>query len=332
MQAPSKVSLDLYIRRLDAALKKMATTDAETTRRLQVEIQMLVHMEECREFMDSILKLRENRSVLMDVFGGSCRRFAHIFAIMARAREEFCTEGCKDDLRLRNCFARAEAIRNVLMNRGLDDTFQEAFKIEKEIVSCQWDVAQGAKDKDQLQELLESYPPSESDEEKEDVSRTEDEEEEAVVEKVEATGPVKVPVPLFSSRSREPREFVSTVNPSVVENGFPSQSSTSYLIDAAGASPWDRVRSALANAKLELREAAYQTNQDMPFESEFEEFEDLISKAESWCQTQFRDNDGPLLTVQEGDELLASPDANMKKLTAKKKRGWLSMICGSGNK
>jgi len=327
-ETPTKVSLDVHIRRLDAALKKMATTDSTGTRRLQVEIQMLVHMEECREFMDSILKLREDRSVLVDVFGGSCRRFAHIFALMARAREEFCTEGCKDDLRLRNCFARSEAISNVLKNRGLEDAFQEAFKMEKEVVSCQWDVAQGARDKEQLEELLESFPLSESDEEREDGSRTENEEEEAVVEKVEATGPVKVPVPLFSSRSREPQEFVSAVNPPVVENGFPSQSNT-YPIDAA-ASPWDRVRSVLENAKLELHEVAYQTNQDMPFESEFEE---LFSKAESWCQTQFRDNDVPLLTVQEGDELLASPEANTKKLTAKKKkRGWLSMICGSGSK
>lgn len=351
-ETPTKTSLDVHIRRLDAALKKLATTNSATTRRLQVEIQMLVRMEECREFMDSILKLREDRSVLMDVFGGSCRRFAHIFAVMTRAREEFCTEGCKGDLRLHNCLARSEAIHNVLKNRGLEERFEEAIKMEEEVVACQWDVAQGARDTDALEELLESYPVSEEDEEVEEASVVSTPTETAPTETVEA--PVKVPVPFFNSRSREPQaqDFLPayTHQHQHEEEFNPSEQ---HCLDTTA--PWDRIRVALDFAKLELQEVAYSTNQAMPFESEFDE---LRSKAEVWCQTvltQFRELDAPLVTVQEeasnlheeeyaldsASKLISSPEASMKASVArrsandksillkKKQTGCFAMICGS---
>eukprot|EP00397_Hematodinium_sp_SG-2012_P032881 GEMP01035060.1.p1 GENE.GEMP01035060.1~~GEMP01035060.1.p1 ORF type:complete len:391 (+),score=96.26 GEMP01035060.1:248-1420(+) len=137
---------DMRLRALNNALAKMAQVDVESTRRLQTELQMLIEFEALRDFMTR--GLTGSRDVMCNVFGGSCRRIAHIQN--AFDQTHFYTPGCKNDQRVQSCKNVAISVQEVLANAGYGDKLAEALPKEKLVVQNLWDIALGIKNREDV--------------------------------------------------------------------------------------------------------------------------------------------------------------------------------------
>lgn len=121
--------LDKMLKDLEAALARVEANQTSRVALPKCELELLLHLGDCRDFMIDVLQSPGDRSALQDIFGGDCVRICRILAVLESAKF---SEMNANDQRLLTCTSACESVVKVLEDLGLGWALRQAQEQTKE--------------------------------------------------------------------------------------------------------------------------------------------------------------------------------------------------------